>query len=189
MSYQELIDALNKECEERARKIWQEAEAEVEKIRAEGSKRAREMKERCDRDRSSAARMRAEAILSEARDASRAIRLKAEQELSDRLYQVALRSLRHLRDERCRDVFVSLVHELPPGPWAVVKVNPDDREAAARSFPDAEILGESAITGGMEVVGGNGSLRVVNTFEKRLERVWTEMLPEIMKDVYREVSE
>jgi len=29
----------------------------------------------------------------------------------------------------------------------------------------------------------------VNTFEKRLERAWTEMLPEIIKDVYRELSE
>jgi vacuolar-type H+-ATPase subunit E/Vma4 len=27
-------------------------------------------------------------------------------------------------------------------------------------------------------------VRVANTFEKRLERAWEEMLPEIMKEVY-----
>ncbi|MCL4474840.1 MAG: V-type ATP synthase subunit E [Nitrospirae bacterium] len=189
MSYRELIDALNKECEEKVRKIWQEAEAEAEKIRAEVSKRACEMKERYGRDRSSAARTRTDAILSEAGSAARVNRLRAEKELSRRLYQVAVHSLRHLRDERYRDVCLSLAHELPPGPWKVVRVNPEDREVARGFFPGSEILNEPGITGGLEVMGRKGSVRVVNTFEKRLERAWTEMLPEIMKDVYRELSE
>jgi len=33
VGYPELIDALQKECEERTRSIWQEAEAEEERIR------------------------------------------------------------------------------------------------------------------------------------------------------------
>jgi V/A-type H+-transporting ATPase subunit E len=187
MGYQELIDALNEECKERVRTIRQEAEAEAAKIRAEVLKRACDMKESYGREHSSAARSRAEAILSEARETARASRLKAEMELSVRLYQVAVRALRHLRDERCGEVLSSLAHELPPGIWEAVKVNPEDREVVRVLFPDAEILGDPGIAGGLEVIGGKGSVRVVNTFEKRLERAWAEMLPEIMKDVYREI--
>jgi vacuolar-type H+-ATPase subunit E/Vma4 len=40
-----------------------------------------------------------------------------------------------------------------------------------------------AITGGLETISTEGEVRVVNTFEKRLERMWEEMLPEIMKEV------
>ena len=50
-------------------------------------------------------------------------------------------------------------------------------------FPDAEILFDKAITGGLEAISDGGEVRVVNTFEKRLERMWEEMLPEIMKEV------
>ncbi len=188
MSYRELIDALNKECEEKMRKIRQEAEAEAEKIRAEVSRKIDEMKESHGRERFSAAKARSDAILSEARDTVRANRLKAEEELSCRLYREAVRSLCDLRDGGYRDVFVALARELPPGPWEVVKVNPEDADAARRLFPDAEVLGEPGISGGVEVMGRKGSVRVVNTFEKRLERAWTEILPEIMKDVYRVLS-
>jgi V/A-type H+-transporting ATPase subunit E len=189
MGYRELIDALNKECEEKVRKIWQEAEAEAEKIRAEVLKKACEMKESYGRNRSSAANTRTDAIRSGARDTARMNRLRAENELSKRLYHVAVHSLNRLRDKGYSDVLLSLVRELPPGPWEVVKVNPGDREAIKGFFPDSEIQNEPGITGGVEVISGKGNVRVVNTFEKRLERAWTEMLPEIMKDVYKELSE
>jgi len=189
MSYQELIGALNRECEERVRQIRQAAESDAGKVRAEVLKKVCEIKESYGREQSSAARTQTDSILSKARDTARSNRLRAEKELSCRLYSVAVRSLRHLRDERYRDVFLSLVNELPPGLWEVVKVNPEDRDFVRGFFPDAEILDSGpGITGGLEVVGRNGSVRIVNTLEKRLERVWSEMLPEIMKDVYRELS-
>ncbi len=187
MSYQELIDALRRECEEKAQKIWQDARAEAEATRAEVLRKACEMKESSGRERSSAARKRTDAILSEAGHTARVNRLKAEKELAERLYQAAAHSLNRLRDDRYGEVFLSLVHELPRGPWEVVKVNPEDGALARRLFPDAEILNEPGITGGLEVISGKGSVRVLNTFERRLERAWAEMLPEIMKDVYREI--
>jgi V/A-type H+-transporting ATPase subunit E len=188
MSYRELIDALTRESDEKVRKIWQEAEVEAERVRAETGKAVGEMRERCGLDRSSAARARADAILSEARSAARAKGLRAEEDLSGRLYDLAVRSLHHLRKEQYRDIFAVLVSELPGDQWSVVKVNPGDREISREFFQDAEIISDPGITGGLEVTGRNGKIRVVNTFEKRLQRAWPEMLPEIVKDVYREIS-
>ncbi len=34
-----------------------------------------------------------------------------------------------------------------------------------------------------------GKIRVVNTFEKRLENAWLEILPELIKDAYGKIAE
>jgi len=146
------------------------------------------MRREYDHDLSAAVRSRTESLLSEARNAARAVRLTAEKELSTRLYRTARESLHVLRNERYRDIFESLARELPPDEWEVVKVRGDDREIAKGCFPGSEILEEKGISGGFEAVTKGGNIRIVNTLEKRLERAWAEMLPEIMKDVYGTVG-
>jgi len=184
MGYPELIAALEKECEEKILKIRQEAEAEAERIREEASKRIETMRGECDRDLSAALRTQTETVLSGAMGAARARRLAAEKELSASLYRIAGESLPALRNGRYKKVFESLARELPPGEWEVVKVRPDDEELAKNCFPGSEILKDDGISGGFEVTAKKGSIRIINTFEKRLDRAWAEMLPEIMKGVY-----
>jgi len=182
MSYRELIDALQRECEEKARKIWQEAEGEAERARADASKRIEEGREGRTRNQSAALKILTEDILSEASGRARVSRLVAEKELSDRLYMIARNCLPHLRDEGYKDIFSVLVNELPQCEWAVVKVNPQDRVLAETLFPEDEVVSDPTVTGGIEVTGKEGIL-VVNTLEKRLERLWTEILPELTHEV------
>lgn len=183
MGCQELIDALRKECEERIRKIWQEAEAEAERMRTEYLKRIENTKEEYGLNRSSALQFQTDAILSESKNMARLTMLSAEKTLSERLYRLAVDFLPRLRDARHEDVFAALVKELPPCEWGRVKVNPEDKRIAQTYFPESEIIPDSTITGGLEVTEKNGSIRVISTFEKRLESAWTEMLPELMNDV------
>ncbi len=182
MGYPELIDALQKECEEKIRKIWEDAEGEAGKIRDEASKRLEKMRAEYDRDLSGAVRNRTEALLSEAASEAKAVRLAAEKELSERLYHAANESLPLLRNNRYGEIFESLAGELPPAEWDVVRVRPEDRDVARRCFPVSRVEEEEGISGGFEV--NCGKVRIVNTFEKRLERAWPEMLPGIMKDIY-----
>src|SRR5512143_204839 len=134
MSYRELIDALQRECEEKVRKIWQEAEAEAERGRADASKRIEEAREGRNKSQSSALKVITESILSEASGRARVSKLVAERELSDRLYGIALNSLHHLRGEGYKDIFSVLVNELPKCKWGEVKVNPQDRVFAETFF-------------------------------------------------------
>jgi V/A-type H+-transporting ATPase subunit E len=184
MGYPELIAALEKECEEKILKIRRDAEAEAEKIRGETAKRIEMMREECDRNLSAALRKQTGMVLSGAMAAARAARLAAERELSARLYRCAREALPSLRNGRYGEVFEGLVRELPPGEWEVVKVRPGDEGLAGKFFPEAEILKDGGIIGGFEVTAKNGAIRIINTFEKRLERAWADMLPEIMKGVY-----
>jgi V/A-type H+-transporting ATPase subunit E len=182
MSYRELIGALQKECEEKARKIWQEAAGEAERARGDASKRIEEGREGRARNQSAALKVVTEDILSEALARARVTRLAAEKELSDRLYMIARNCLTHLRGDGYKDIFSALVNELPPCEWEVVKVNPQDRQLAQSLFPEDEVTSEPAVTGGIEATGKEG-IRVVNTLEKRLERIWPEILPEMTGEV------
>jgi len=183
MGFRELIDALRKEGDEKIRAIWQEAEAEAEKIRADTEKRIREITQHHNRMLSRAIKEQSDAILSEARTKTRTIMLQSENELSLRLYRIATGMLNILRNGRYKDVFGRLVQELPACRWGTVRVNPGDVEMAREYFPDSEIIPDSSITGGLEAIAEGGRIRVVNTFEKRLERCWPEMLPELIHDV------
>ncbi len=184
MGYRELIDALSKECEEKVMDIWREAEAEAEKIRTDAQRRIGELRKDCERKWVDGTKSRADVIISEAKRAARAKRLKAEEEISSRLYRIALSSLRSLREKDYSDVFLSLVRELPQGRWDIVRVNPGDKDLAAKCFPDSETVVDNSISGGLEVSKSKGDIRIVNTFEKRLERAWAELLSEMLKDVY-----
>jgi len=188
MSYRELIDALQKECEEKSRKIWQEAEGEAARVRADAAKRIEEGREGREKSQSSALKILTESILSEAWSRARACRLVAEKELSDRLYGIALNSLHHIRGKGYKDIFSALVNELPQCDWGMVKVNPQDKVFAETFFPQDEVVTDPAVTGGLEVTEKGGSVRVVNTLEKRLERIWPEILP-AMTDEVRSIME
>ncbi|MCL5023381.1 MAG: V-type ATP synthase subunit E [Nitrospirae bacterium] len=184
MSYRELLEALEKECQEKIGKIRDEEEAEAERIRVGADRHLRKLEEEYELGLSSAARAGAEAVLSEAERTARAKRLTAEKELSERLYQFAVRALPCLRDEKYGDVFGVLVGELPSFCWEVVRVRAEDGDMAKAFFPGAEIAPDDGISGGLDVIAGKGTIRVVNTFEKRLEKAWSGMLPGIMNDVY-----
>jgi V/A-type H+-transporting ATPase subunit E len=188
MGCEELIGSLRKEAKEKIGEIWREAEAEAGKIRAGVSLRLEALRQENASGRSSEVdRLK---VSLEAEGKARMIRLTAEDRASSRLFTIAAASLRLLSDKRYEEVFHKLVLELPLPPpcWQVVKVNPDDSGLAKEYFPDADIKTEREITGGMEVEAEEGRVWVINTFEKRLERIWPQMLPGLMDEIYREVT-
>ena len=184
MGYRELIDALRCEGEEKVRACWKEAEEEAQVIREKTSIKAGELRERYSKLRTSSVEEKREAVITVARREVQNARFLAQKELSDRLYQIALRCLRHLRSAGYNDIFRALVRELPPRKWHSVRVNPGDQDRAREHFPDAEIISDDTVSGGLEVSAREGSVRVINTFEKRLERIWPEVLPELLHDLY-----
>lgn len=188
MGYEELIDSLQREAEEKTGEIRRDAEARAEKLKAEAGEKLELMKAEYARMQASAVREQTEAILREAEVEAGTVRLSAENEILKRLYGAALSSLAGLRDEGYEDVFRALQAELPPFKWQQVRVNPGDLELAGELFPGSEVIPEPGISGGMEAAAEDGRVRVVNTFEKRLERAWPEMAPEAMRDVYAEIK-
>ena len=185
MSYQELISSLRQEADDKAEKFWREARAEVEQARNEAAAGLDRIRAEQLRQQASAVREATRRVLSEAEKTARRMRLATLGELSERLSRLATSLLPQFREQQYRELFEALVRELPPYAWETVRVNPEDTAMAGRYFPEAKIVPDTRISGGMEVDGDGGRIRIVNTLEKRLERGWPELLPDLIEAVYR----
>ena len=188
MSCKELIESLRKGADEKGRLIQQEAEQAAGEAKADLERRLERLRGEADQKRMEASREAIAQALSTANNRARAVRLSAEQGLSVRLMESAALSLATLRRADYEDVFAKMAKEFPALAWKTVRVNAGDAARAKKYFPNAEIVVDAKIMGGMDASTQDGSIRVINTFEKRLERAWSDILPLLIKDAYQEVS-
>ena len=182
MDCEELIDSLWKEAEKKISAITRETGEEEIRIAGEALLRISRLREDGQLRCSSAAIKRSEETLSEAEKKARLINIQEDLRLSERLYRISRASLRMLRDKDYQGSFRLMAGELTPRDWKTVWVNPEDAGLAQEHFPEAGIVTDDSISGGMDVMTDNGKVRVINTFEKRLERAWADILPHIMKE-------
>ena len=188
MGYQELIDSLRTEGEKKAQAIRAETRAEADKITSETAGKIKQLREEF-REKETALIMKQENdVLSAAENRARSIRLSAEESLSARLFELAGSMLHELRDARYTAVFASLVKELPPSAWIEALVNQDDASMTLVHFPGIHIIGDNRISGGIDVSAENSRQRIINTFEKRLERAWEEILSSLIYEIRKEAS-
>lgn len=188
MGYRELIDSLRKETDDKVRQLWSEAEAEAEKIRADVQTRSAHLREAYQKDLAQAVREREESVLKEVEGRVRIMKLSDEKALSERLFPIALSCLHELRSERYHDLFTALVKDLPPVQPDEVRVHPEDVQVAGEHFPHSRIVSDKRISGGMEIIMQGGTICIDNTFEKRLERSWEDLLPFIIRDIHNEAA-
>lgn len=183
MSREVLIHDLRAKGEQQAETLWREARAEAERFRAEAAARVAAERNSCEltgreasqtmhRRRTMAARRRAGEIIT-----------RAEQELSDRLYGVARGLLGSEWSGDRAPLLAGLAVELPPGSWERVRVHPLDVAAAGRLFPQAEIVPDAEVLGGVEVSNLEGSVTIDNTLNTRLDRLWSRLVPELLREV------
>jgi len=184
MNCEELIESLWKEAEKKIGVINRETTEEESRIITEALLKISCLREDSQQLCSSASGKRTEDALSEAEKKARLINIAEDLRLSERLYRISHASLRKLRNRDYQDSFRIMAEELPPLPWKTVRVNPEDSGIARDYFPEAGIITDDNISGGMDVMTDNGKIRVINTLEKRLERAWRDILPHIMKEFY-----
>ena len=188
MGYQELIASLRAEGEEKIKEIRDDAQAEADRINEESADAIARVRKEFRGKQDTLGRHQEERVLSSARNKARIIRLESEQSLSDRLFMLAMSCLNELRNDEYEKVFKSLCSEIPSVLWDEAAVNPDDAGMARSYFPDAEIFSDPSINGGIEVFRENRRQHIINTFKKRLERVWEEILPSIVIDACKEAA-
>jgi len=188
MSREVLINDLRAKGEEQIATVWREAREEAEKFRIEAARRLAGEHDRCDlagreaeravqRRRTMVARRQAEALVT-----------RAEQELSERLYSLARDLLsREWSGDRV-DFLARLAAELPPGDWVRIRVSPVDTEAASKLFPQAEIVAEAGIAGGLIATSRDGRVTIDNTLSTRLDRAWSRLAPELLREVTQDAA-
>lgn len=189
MPYKELIASLESEADEKIRSIWEEAKDKAGNLKSKAGEKMMELARKQADLQAEAAGEMSGALLREASEKAREIKLSEENMLAQRLYKIALSSLPFLRKDNYGVVFRALSGELPPFKWQEVRVNPEDSGLAAEFFPAAEIIADSAIVGGLEASALSGGVKVINTFEKRLEKAWPEIiLPGLLEEIHEKTG-
>jgi V/A-type H+-transporting ATPase subunit E len=189
MGARELIESLRRASEESIRLHQKDAEQEADSVQASLAKRIAELRKHYADELTVAEMEESRKARAEAGSRVRAIKLAAEKTLSDRLFAIARESLTQLRHDAYPASFEKLARELPSLPWKLVRVHPADIDLARKHLSDAEIVPTETITGGMDAAVADGTIRVINTLEKRLELAWADLLPLLISEVYQEVSD
>lgn len=189
MGCRELIDSLRSMTGEKIRAIQRESEQEADTIRAETAAALAQLRTEAGEKHSAAATQKIAQAVAEAGVRARAQRLAAEHELAQKLFLLGVSSLQRLRTMEYAATFARMAHELPELAWKIVRVNSGDGDLARTHFPEAKIIFDDDIAGGMDVMIEGERIRVINTLNKRLERAWQDLLPDLMADVRKEASD
>ena len=181
MGLEELISTLKKGEQKQIDAIWQQANAEADSLRGQAAEAIAKITEEHADQLASACRKSVRSIVAEADIKARKKKLFAYQGLDEVLRQAAMKQLPELRQQNYEKVFALLARELPDCQWEKIIVNPADVDIAAKSFIKNFVQSDSAISGGLIAVSAGGWIVVDNTFEKRLERKWDQIIPELIK--------
>lgn len=188
MGRRELLEALHREGRETLAAIIAREAAEEERLRA--ALLARRTALQCEHERQTARRCsdRQRDIMSKAAGEAALLRLRVEYLLALRLREIAGSCLPQLRSSAVAAVLHRFAAELPVEEWRTVRVNPADAPRAAELFPQADIVADAAVSGGLAVTSSDGSLIVDNSLETRLERLWPELLPELVAAIRADLA-
>ena len=181
MGREELLQNLRAKGEARSLEIWRQAEAEAARLQREGSLAIEQQREETSAGFERSVAEQTRPILLQAEREARSIRSAARRELAETLYHVACEEVGQLRGKMYPELFAALVAELPPLAWRRVLVAPQDRDLARSHFPEAEVDTDRQLAGGLKAVDQSGRLLVDNSLEKRLERAWPKILPDLVK--------
>ncbi len=73
--------------------------------------------------------------------------------------------------------------------FETVYVSAADKRLAEKYFPYANIIPTETITGGFIAENKDGTFLIDNTIKSRFEKIWPEILPDIMGKVYEELGD
>lgn len=180
MGRRELLEALHREGQETLAAIIDNGAAAEAELRSQIEERRARLRREHEQECEQLCRDRKRMILDKAAREAALIRLRAEHALALRLQECARLTLQHLPSNDAERLFAALAAELPEIPWATISTSPGDTLRAAACFPDAAILSDPAISGGLKAATSDQSLTVDNTLEKRLERLWPDLLPPLL---------
>jgi len=180
MGRDELIAALQQKAADEKQAIWQQAEQDV----AAAEREAADERQRLERQRLEKIRQQEQALMLQLnrRVARRlqAARLRMQQRLAGRLETLARQLLADVPPDARRRAWVILADELPQRRWQRMRVHPDDAAAARSRYPDCCVEEDAALGGGLVAIEADEALQIDNSFERRRQRLWPQLLGRLL---------
>jgi len=189
LGLEKLLSTLKKNEQKQIDDIWQQAMAEADSVRKEVAEAIVKITEEYADQLESACQKSTRNIFAEAETEARKRKLFSYQYLDEVLRTTAMKQLPKLRVINYESVFAQLVKELPDCEWEKILVNPADMNLAAKLFNKNIVQPDKTIKAGLIAVNADGKIIVDNTFEKRLERKWSHIIPELINKIEKKYGE
>jgi vacuolar-type H+-ATPase subunit E/Vma4 len=186
MGREQLLEAMEREAQTALEELRHRMAAEEDELRRAADDRLTELQGAAEGELSARVSRERERPLTAATASARRVRLEAQVRLSERLRHLARGLLPELSDWACPAGLEQCARELPSCQWEEVTVAPRDAETARRLFPGSRVLLEPSCAGGFMVSTRGGRIRVDNRLEKRLERLWDDLLPGLWRELLPE---
>jgi len=183
MSRETLLAALRRDAQQLLDELAARGKEQAAALAREGEERLVEMQAKEERRRVELAALERQTALARSRHQALAARLAGEERLQQRLFALARQLLAELATEDSARLLAALAEEIPAAEWHTATVHPRDEEDARRHFPQAQVSGDAAVSGGVRVADRSGRIVVDNTLEKRLARGWPELLPALLREL------
>lgn len=183
MGRSELLAALQRDGREKMAAITGRRAAEEERLRAATAEHIAALRQEHMQQCADQCSARKRQILAKAEREAALIRLRAEHALALRLHECARNALSQLYQHDAESLFPLLAAELPDMPWHTIWTTPGDTARAAVLFPTATIIPEPALAGGLKAALAENTLTIDNTLETRLEKLWPDLLPQLLADL------
>lgn len=186
MSHQDLIAALHAQGTEKADQMRRQAEEEEARLAVEAKERLDTLEEEEKLAKlAEEERLRAATVVRTRLEARRLL-AAARCHLAERLTALAQDCLSTLRDRQYETTFARLIDEIPSENWSQVRLHPDDAALARKFLPTTPMVEDETIVGGFELTSADGLLRIANTLNKRLEKIWPSLLPKIVEQAEKQ---
>lgn len=191
MGLETVVEDIKQEAREQAEEIRREAEQEREKILEEAREQAEEIREQAEQETTSEIESRREQALSSAKLEARKMKSRERKDVLEELrgdVEDTLRDLSDGRRELTEALFRAAVEELGADGGVVYSAEGD--EGVVRELAEAEsgytYGGNEDMLGGVVVEAEDGDVRIDNTFESLLDRVWQDRLREVSDRLFEE---
>lgn len=189
MSQQKLVERIRQKAEEEIKQLKKKHELQLEQLKNEYENKRRDIENKFSSEKE---QIRNE-IKRKMEKSFQKEKLKYDLEIEYFISQKCREHAEKLAEEIWRqsseDFFERHKEELNEENWERLYVSDSDRKLAEKYFPQFEIVGDEKITGGFIAENKDGTFLIDNTIKSRFEKMWPEILPEIMGKVYEELGD
>lgn len=189
MSEEKLIERIREKATQEIERLRKERELKIHQLKKEFEDKQAELEGLYSQEKSNIRN----AINREMKKVFQKEKLKLGLELdyflSVQCRNLATELLKSKWGEYSEDFFRKYAEQYDRQEWAAVHVNSKDREVAEKYFRGLEVQEHEEMIGGFIIENKSGNFFIDNTLASRFEKIWPEILPEIIGKAYEKLDD
>jgi vacuolar-type H+-ATPase subunit E/Vma4 len=188
MSEEKLKEAILEKKTEELKRLEKEYEQKIEELKDFYEKKINEIDEKFLTEKEKIEKSICDKYSIEFKRKKLAYELEIENSIASLCKKNANEVLQRLWEESSEDFFKRKSDLSNIGKFKVVYVNERDNKLAKKYFLDLEIRCDPNISGGFILENEDETFYVDNTLNSRLEKVWDDILKDVIRDIYEKTG-